>query len=408
MKKFYSIALAVAVALSASAERQQASSAPVKMRHHAVIEAPAKVGFKAPAKAAATAADIEAIKIWNYQGLLQGQSGLQTKSISISVASTGDATVALPNDFTLKAKFDAAAGTLTIPANQNLGEDKDGPIVFYLKDADQQGNLTDGASSKSASVGTFSDGSLVFPDLDIWAIGNPANEDAGWYVLSYQNVFGEAQDEPEDPDTDVYTTVGTGKFVENILYPAFMKGAENKTASDVEIQSNGAGKYKVINPLQVLYSALKINQESPEMIIDATNRENCQIALTSSGIGNDEDGVYAYFSESWYFANLAGADEKWDPALAIPMKVENGNVTITIPYRAMTIFTTITNEFYYGSAFTSTLTFKDANAGIQGVAVDNADAPAVYYNLQGVRVENPASGVVIRVQGGKATKMLVK
>ncbi|MFH8142584.1 MAG: hypothetical protein K1V88_04050 [Muribaculaceae bacterium] len=31
--------------------------------------------------------------------------------------------------------------------------------------------------------------------------------------------------------------------------------------------------------------------------------------------------------------------------------------------------------------------------------------PVVYYNLQGVRVENPANGVFIRVQGSQVTKI---
>ncbi len=36
------------------------------------------------------------------------------------------------------------------------------------------------------------------------------------------------------------------------------------------------------------------------------------------------------------------------------------------------------------------------------------DAPAVYYNLQGVRVENPENGLYIKVQGNKTTKVYVK
>ena len=41
------------------------------------------------------------------------------------------------------------------------------------------------------------------------------------------------------------------------------------------------------------------------------------------------------------------------------------------------------------------------------VAEDN-DAPVVYYNLNGVRVENPSNGIFIRVQGKKTEKVLVK
>ena len=47
-------------------------------------------------------------------------------------------------------------------------------------------------------------------------------------------------------------------------------------------------------------------------------------------------------------------------------------------------------------------------AGVEGVAIDQTDAPAVYYNLQGVRVNNAEKGLFIQVKGNKATKVLVK
>lgn len=53
----------------------------------------------------------------------------------------------------------------------------------------------------------------------------------------------------------------------------------------------------------------------------------------------------------------------------------------------------------------------DGNAtGVEDIAVDGVeDGEAVYYNMQGVRVANPAAGsLYIRVQGSKAAKVLVK
>ncbi len=47
-------------------------------------------------------------------------------------------------------------------------------------------------------------------------------------------------------------------------------------------------------------------------------------------------------------------------------------------------------------------------AGVNDIVADDDNAPVVYYNLQGVRVENPANGLYIRVQGKKATKVLVR
>ena len=57
-----------------------------------------------------------------------------------------------------------------------------------------------------------------------------------------------------------------------------------------------------------------------------------------------------------------------------------------------------------------TLTVKGAQgdiSGIENVGVDRVDTPAVYYNLQGIRIENPANGVYIRRQGNKTTKVFL-
>ncbi|MCM1070446.1 MAG: leucine-rich repeat domain-containing protein [[Clostridium] fimetarium] len=48
------------------------------------------------------------------------------------------------------------------------------------------------------------------------------------------------------------------------------------------------------------------------------------------------------------------------------------------------------------------------SAGIEDVEVDGNNAPAEYFNLNGVRVDNPENGLYIKRQGGKATKVLVK
>ena len=58
------------------------------------------------------------------------------------------------------------------------------------------------------------------------------------------------------------------------------------------------------------------------------------------------------------------------------------------------------------NAETGKLTVKDG-AGINDITIDNV--PAIYFNLQGARIETPAAGqLVIRCQGAKVEKVLVK
>lgn len=49
----------------------------------------------------------------------------------------------------------------------------------------------------------------------------------------------------------------------------------------------------------------------------------------------------------------------------------------------------------------------DKQSGINDITVDE-NAPMEYYNLQGVRVENPENGLYIRRQGDNMTKVLIK
>ncbi len=54
------------------------------------------------------------------------------------------------------------------------------------------------------------------------------------------------------------------------------------------------------------------------------------------------------------------------------------------------------------------ITIKD-NSAIETVGYDNSDAPVEYFNLQGIRVNQPAAGqIVIRRQGTEVSKMIVR
>lgn len=47
-------------------------------------------------------------------------------------------------------------------------------------------------------------------------------------------------------------------------------------------------------------------------------------------------------------------------------------------------------------------------SGITDIIADDADAPAVYYNLQGVQIKNPGNGIYIVRRGNKVTKEFIK
>lgn len=53
----------------------------------------------------------------------------------------------------------------------------------------------------------------------------------------------------------------------------------------------------------------------------------------------------------------------------------------------------------------NTTDYKLASDGVEGIEIDE-NAPVEYYNLQGVRVENPANGLYIMRQGDKVVKVI--
>lgn len=48
------------------------------------------------------------------------------------------------------------------------------------------------------------------------------------------------------------------------------------------------------------------------------------------------------------------------------------------------------------------------STGIDGIGVDVTDNEAVYYNLQGIRIEKPANGIYIRRTAGKSEKVVIR
>ena len=344
--------------------------------------------------------EIEALNVWACYSILADMAGYYECYLTINVTdeATGAVEIILMDDseFTLHGFFNGEENTFTIPNNQYLFDDENGQVYFYFKDLDDDDNVMDGRSEAEYIVGTYNNGVVEFPIEYIWAFGYPESEHLGWYLLTADNTFitGEQR---IDHFENAYLCPD-GKFNENLIYSLFTQ-EENTEFADVEVYSNGEGFYKVVNPFKNLYAALGSDAASPDMIIDATDPDNVYIDLQTTGITGGADGIYSYASYTWYFYP---EEEK-----LITKTVDGNKVTITFPYRSTLLLAPGTGTIYYGSVFESTLTFtEDTDTAVEEVE-STSEETGVYYNLQGVRVEYP-EGLVIRVQGDKVTKLLVR
>ena len=48
------------------------------------------------------------------------------------------------------------------------------------------------------------------------------------------------------------------------------------------------------------------------------------------------------------------------------------------------------------------------STGISDIEIDSANGEAEYFNLQGIRVDNPTNGIFIRRQGSKVEKVVIR
>lgn len=100
-------------------------------------------------------------------------------------------------------------------------------------------------------------------------------------------------------------------------------------------------------------------------------------------------------------------------SFSMPYLYEDASYVETLENEASKYYGVICVGGYYGDGendyaeFYVTFYFNSETSGIADVAVDE-NAPIEYYNLQGLRVDNPTNGLYIRRQGNNTTKVFVK
>lgn len=191
-----------------------------------------------------------------------------------------------------------------------------------------------------------------------------------------------------------------GVMVENILAETFQVQPSTYT---VQVKKNfDTDTYRVIDAFRGFYDQIGgTGIKSPSMDIDASDPTNASVPEFSTGVGYDLMS-YSYYA-SYY------ADSQVPEEYKITVIEEGENTVITFPVQSMLLSNG--SNLYYASKGVSTITFptiKKDDAGIADIIVDN-DAKVEYFNLQGIRVENPKAGqIVIKRQGSVVTKEFIR
>lgn len=420
MKKLYTIALAAAATLTAAAANnlevsKSLQTAPVKQQNVKAVEGQTVVkslnkvsdvntkSMKAPAANTLEGTWEFAFGDWYFSTSIGGTVYAEFEAtVSGSLVYFEDPS---NNELPFVGTYNAADGTITFE-REYLGYT--GQYYIY-----QQPHVFDYTTGdlvdKDQLIGTLSeDGQSITFESDMGLQWLACSDENGMDVLGYFSIY----DFEGATKSASWAFVATGSFKENVIYGTFT-GNENTQFADVDIYANPAvpGIYKVKDPYKTLYADLGFSSVSPDLLIDATDPDNVMVELQSIGInGGSTDGSYYLFNEGWYCAEY---DDELDPELVCTMtKDDDGNVEMIFPYHSFTIYAATSQKFYYGSSAESILRFKEqggSEGSVDNIGVDSNNAPVELYNLQGVRVDNPAAGtIVIKKQGTTVSKHIVR
>lgn len=90
--------------------------------------------------------------------------------------------------------------------------------------------------------------------------------------------------------------------------------------------------------------------------------------------------------------------------VAAPMKIYANNVDTS----GCKSWSVASGEYSVEANFADmTVTLKKSTSGIDNIGIESNE-PVIYYNLQGVRVAEPANGIFIRRQGNKVSKVIIR
>lgn len=368
----------------------------------------------------------------NMTSLLNNGANTLALTAVVSDASKNEVSFTLPikgATIPFKATVDLQKRTFTVANKQKVGTDSDGDIILYFKEANSEGKLIAGASSAANAVGSISGNTITMPNVNIWALGDPAKEDLGWYILGYNVVLTNDDLQNGGDPNEGWSDFCTAEFTDGWLVPAFDGQIPLTTSWTVNVQQNNDDSklFRLVKP----YLASGSPVANISQAVDSKGGYiNFNIATTDfvqvlpnifSGAVNGSTKLYftnleGYFVSQGYTPDVIKEQLKGE--ITVWSTYTSADKTLTIP--TCRFQTEVDGKPYVwqnqaqqslADTMKAKLVFsKDllAENGIDGINVDE-NAPEVYFNLQGIRVDNPAKGQLVIVRkGAKSYKMIAR
>ncbi len=406
MKKIYALAFAaifgsaVASAEVATVAIEKSNLKPTKELLAGLEGTGSKVVAKEIAKAPAAVSDMCGTYLWRGKSYLASKSGKATTDTIVVSPVDSDPTkvkVDFKGWFYGRAAVNEETGTITLERINFEGADANGFYSVFCA-IDWSGNSP--LMTNDPIEFTYAGGALTLPQGSILSMCATKDQsgsviDGGYYFLKGNNSIIKENAEWE--------TLGTTEFTDEFAGPLFgYTGDKAKTGTVTVNKLKGVDIYKM--------DGMIVMSPKTSLIIDATDPDNVIVPGQKTEIITTGRGTTYFASASFTAIDPTAVAAKItlaDGVFTIDGKTSRWNWPEWTVTNADGTTTDNRGSWYYGNEAKSTLTLPSGNSSVSEIVENNA--PVEYFNLQGVKVSEPAKGqLVIRRQGAKATKVVIR
>lgn len=200
-------------------------------------------------------------------------------------------------------------------------------------------------------------------------------------------------------DVEDWVSIGRGRFLEGFLETIFDEDYVPEER-EVEIMENKtvAGVYKVVKAFQASAPTGR------DLIIDARQPGFVKVEEQNTGVNSTNGWVYILsVSTNGMFSDYESM-VTWNPDYA-SRNITMDEKGIYFPKNSILLYFPQTGNasvYTNPNAVDSYLLFPESD-GVGHVSADESDAPVMYFNLQGMRVESPQPGQLVIVRKGSVT-----
>lgn len=194
---------------------------------------------------------------------------------------------------------------------------------------------------------------------------------------------------------DGFTTNPTIYGTSGMMIDGFAKAPELQPSS---VSSNGVAEFAIGSDNFVVYTTQQYDKDP-----------GCQARIACFGEGFD----YQDLTLCWDFpedglGTTSDGGTRMHNLMATTVTDENGKDAVYILdfkcYNGLAVYVVAPEDFVDPNE----LPDYEKVGGVENIAIDNSDAPEVYYNLQGVKVANPSNGLYIVKKGNQVSKQIIR